>query len=215
MAIDYTLIAYAVGAALVIIGFIILRRSGYLDMSSGKKSIMVIQPASKRFFDLPITRETENTLEAKRRGIPHRYFKSGPAWSGDKGVTRFLGIEGNAYTAIVTDDSPAKTLRLSQALKILWGNEYYDKKLPNEQKQILEHHVFGVTVQPDAVPITDKKMTISAENVDKENIKMAMDALGKNIKKKGKTDWNQILLGFAGGALIVWIAANMHWIRVA
>ena len=214
MAIDYTLILYAGGAALVIIVFILLRRSGYLDMSSGKKSIMVIQPASKRFFDLLITRETENTLEAKRRGIPHRYFKSGPGWSGEKGVTRFLGIEGNAYTAIVVDDKPAKTLRLSQALRILWG-EYYDKKLPNEQKQILEHHVFGVTVQPDAVPSEDKKMTISAENVDKENIKIAMDAQGKRLKKKGKTDYMTLFYGSCIGGFIVYVLVNMHWLRVA
>ena len=213
MAIDYTLILYAAGAALVVVGFILLRRSGYLDMSSGKKSIMVIDPTSKRFYDLAILKETENTLEAKRRGVPYRYFKSGPGWNGEKGVTRFIGLEGTAYTAIVTDDNPKVIKPLSQAMKFILGEGY--QKIPQPQREVIEHHVYGVTVQPDAVPMTDKKMTISAENVDKENIKIAMDAQGKRLKKKGKTDYMTLLYGACIGGFVVYVLVNMHWLRAA
>jgi len=212
MQLDNTTFFIAAGVAFVLGSLILARRSGYLGGANVKKSIMVLQPRDKRFFDLNILKETETSLEAKKEGKPHRYFKSGPGWSGSKGSTRFIGIEGNAYTAVIVDDKTV-TMRLPQAIKILFGDAY--KKIPDPQRLILENHVFGVTVKPEEIPKEDKDRKLSAEDVNTENLKIAADSIGKRLAKKGKFDWIPYLTGFAFGCLIIWVAANLKWIPVA
>lgn len=210
MQLDTTTIIIIVGAIIAVGVIVFTRKPDILDMNA-PKTLMVLQPSSKRYFDLPV-HETESSLEGKRENIDHRYYKAGPGWVGKKGAVRFLGIEGNAYTAIVKDNAPVK-MRLSQAVKILLGDAY--EKMPAPQRQIIEHHVFGVTVVPEEIPLIDKNRMVSGESVDDETDKKALKHLANAMKDKGKMDWTNVLLGFLGGALIVWMAANMHWIKVA
>jgi hypothetical protein len=181
-------------------------------VANGKKTIMVLSPRDKRFYDTN-AQETEKSLEGKRGKTEFRYWKTGPGWSGEKGVVRFLALDGNAYTAAVIDDKPV-TVKLPEALRVLWGKDAYEK-MPKPLKQILENHVFGVTIVPSEVPSEDKTRVISAENVDKENIKIAMDVLGKRLKNKGKMDWMATFVGVAIGGFLVYILCNIHVLPVA
>jgi hypothetical protein len=201
---------------IVVIFFVIVfLRARRIVLSN--KVITVLQPRDKRAFDLPITEETDTALICRKiggKGVERRFYKAGPGWHYINGAVRFFGLEGKGYTAILPEgaDKP-KTMTLPNALKSLWGEEAY-KKAPEKLREVVENHVFGVTIIPDKIPDDDKFKTISSENIDKENIKDAMDVLGKKLRQKNKMDRNTFIFGLIGGALIIYILCNMHIIPV-
>ena len=214
MQLDNTTIYIIVGAIIIFLTLIFFQRTGRLDMKKTSKSIDVLRPRDKRAFTMPIIAETEISLRCpKKDGVYWRFYKTGPGWTFPKGVTKFFGIEGTAYTAVLRNDKPV-TMRLSQALQTLWGIDEY-KKIPSQLRDIIEKHGFGVTISPEKIPDEDKTGGLSAANVDDENDQKAMDRLAKAMKDKGKIDYTHVLLGFLGGIVIAWIAVSMHWIRVA
>jgi hypothetical protein len=214
MQLDSTTILIIIGAAITLGILMVLRGTGRLKTRKTSKSIDVLRPRDKRAFTMPIIAETEISLRCpKKEGVYWRFYKTGPGWTFPNGLTKFFGIEGTAYTAVLRNDKPV-TMRLSQALQILWGIDDY-KKMPPQMREIVEKHSIGVTISPEKIPDEDKTGSLSAANVDDENDQKAMDRLAKAMKDKGKIDYTHVLLGFLGGIVVAWIAVSMHWIRVA
>lgn len=207
------------GAAILAVGGIAyfqMQKGGNSNPGSGgaKKSILVFSPKDKRGKEIKIKEETETRLDCGKVGsVDVRFYKTGPGWNFPNGVTKFLGIEGTAYTALAIDDKP-RNVTLSEALRVLWGPAAYEK-MPQALKDPLEKHRFGVTIQPERVPEEDKAMKITAEDRDKENIKVGMEELRKNMQKKGKIDWVQAASFIAIGILVGVFLVNWNVIKLA
>ncbi|MFX0209083.1 MAG: hypothetical protein ACFFDT_24075, partial [Candidatus Hodarchaeota archaeon] len=160
----------------MVIVFIIRRRGGSL---SGK-TISVFRPRDKRIFDIPVSEETDEWLICRKignMGVERRFLKAGPGWTYTSGAVRFLGLEGKGYTVIL-NEGEEKEVTLLNALKSLWGDAY--NSAPQKLREIVENHTFGITVIPTKVE-GDEQYTVSSENIDKENIKDAMEVLGKKL----------------------------------
>ena len=186
----------------------------FVQSSGGKKSIIVFSPKDKRAKEIRIKEETETRLDCGKVGtVDIRYYKTGPGWNFPGGVTKFVGIDGVGYTAVIVDDKP-RQLKLPQALQILWGQEAYDK-MPKALKDPLERHTFGVTITPESVPDEDKNLKINAEDRDKENIKTGMEELRKNMKNKHKLDWMTLLQGAAMGIVVGILLVSFKVIKLA
>ena len=199
----------AVGAGAVI--WLQMRKGdgGLALPSGGKKKIIVLQTRDKRAYELPINKERELTLETKKDGRPRRYYKAGPGYTLPNGTTIFFGLEGTAYTAVVKDDKP-KSLGLPAALKSIWGDLAY-QKMPNELRDPLEKTQYGVTIYPEKIDVEGDKYTdLTAESVDDENDKKALNHLGNTLKNSKKMDWMTFLQGGAVMGFIVYILANLH-----
>ena len=186
----------------------------FVQSSGGKKSIIVFSPKDKRAKEIRIKEETETRLDCGKVGtVDIRYYKTGPGWNFPGGVTKFVGIDGTAYTSLIVDDKP-RNVTLSEALRVLWGPTAYDK-MPPSLKDPLEKHRFGVTIKPEEVPTEDKTLKINAEDRDKENIKAAMDELRHNMKNKHKIDWQTLLLGAMGGIIVGVLLVSFKVIKLA
>jgi hypothetical protein len=185
---------------------------GGIVSSGGKKKIIILQTRDKRAYELPIKRERELTLEAKKDGKERRYYKAGPGFTLPNGTTIFFGLEGSAYTAIVKDDK-SQSMGLPAAMRSLWGDQAYDK-MPQALKEPLEKHRFGVTIYPEKIANEDKMVELTAESVDDENDKKALDHLGNALKNNKKMDWMTFLQGAAIGLAVCYILANMHVLPV-
>lgn len=209
------LAAAGLGVAGVAAAAWVMRRNGGTPTGggSGKKSIIVFSPKDKRGKELRIKEETETRLDCGKVGsVDVRYYKTGPGWNFPGGATRFLGIDGTAYTSVILDDKP-RQVTLPEALRILWGDAAY-AKMPQTLKDPLERHQIGVTIQPTEVPTEDKNLKINAEDRDKENIKAGMDELRHNMKNKHKPDWAQLGGAAAIGILIGVLMVNWNVIKL-
>lgn len=222
-----SIIAYVISEPLIIVAAVIgvvgigiiiyLNKKGenpFVASSSGKKSIIVFSPKDKRAKEIKIKEETETRLDCGKIGtVDVRYYKTGPGWNFPGGVTKFIGIDGTAYTSVILDDKP-RTVKLSEALQFLWGWDAYNK-MPAALRGPLEKHQFGVTIYPEKVPDEDKNLKINAEDRDKENIKTGMEELRKNMKNKHKMDWMTLLQGAALGIVLGIMLVSFKVIKLA
>ena len=207
-----------VGAAIIII---VLRRGDGGNVSlpgnggggRGKKSIDVLRPRDKRAFTMPISAETEIALQCPKKDNVHwRFYKSGPGWTFPNGAVKFHGIEGTAYTAVIRNDQNV-TLKLANALRILWGDDAYDKT-PKALKEIIEKHQFGVTIYPEKIPDADKQGGLSAIDIDSENDAKVIEHIAKAVEGKKKMDWMTFLQGGAVFAFVVLLLCLFHVIPI-
>jgi len=86
------------------------------------KEVLLLRPRDKRGLKIPVVKETDIGLICKTiKGIARRYIKMGCAWTftmGGKVVTRFFGIEGTGYTAIVKGGTKVR-VSLEEAVRDL------------------------------------------------------------------------------------------------
>ena len=90
-------------------------------------------PSDHRFIELDIEEETAVSLECKKKkGFPlQRFFKYHPGFTGlagriiKKPVTKFLAIEGTAYTWKIEEGVNKLLGNLNDAVRSIWGEEFY------------------------------------------------------------------------------------------
>jgi len=138
-------------------------------------------PADHRFIDLNIEEETSVSVQCKKvKGMPiQRFFKYHPGFTGivgrfmKKPVTRYLGIEGTAYTWQINCGRYVKLGGLQDAVKTVWGEEFY-ATVPENQKELLKASRIEVTVGLDEAPLTPAGMrSISEEDIKQEEDRQA------------------------------------------
>ncbi len=208
------LIAIAFGA---VVAIVIVMRGGAIGLklggNSNKKSIDVRRTRDKRAFTMPITSETEIALHCpKKEGVHWRFYKSGPGWTYPNGSAKFDGIEGSAFTSVIKNDKPV-TLKLAEALRILWGEVAYDN-MPKPMKEVVEKHQFGVTVYPEKISDEDKAGGLSAMSIDDENDAKVISHIAKAVEGKKKMDWNTVLMGIAVGIVLGIMLVNFKVIKL-
>jgi len=145
-------------------------------------------PADHRFIDLDIDEETSISVQCKKKkGMPlQRFFKLHPGFTGivgrilKKPVTRYLGMEGTAYTWRIDAGSWHKIGTLEDAVRSLWGEAFWET-VPERQQDKLTESRIQVTVGLDKAPLTPAGM----RSISEEDIKQEED------RRASKTFWEE------------------------
>jgi len=165
-----------------------------------RKEVLFLRPRDRRGERIPITRETSTSAWCEKHNPIARFIKLGPGYvftEGGKAVTRFWGIEGTAYTALVEEGRELK-LSVKEYLQALWGDKFYDK-IPKEQKEAIESDVVGITVEPKPVEERFDVPPRSEEFLNDEDDAVILTRIAKAQQQSVKREFYQMLIGIALG----------------
>lgn len=176
----------------------------FTSKNKNVKEILFFRPRDKRGERLVITKETDRSVFCERSTPVHHFIKIGPAFTfkdGGKTVTRFLGIEGTAYTAVMKGKDKFEQ-SIETTLRLLWGNKIYEK-LPQKMREAVEKDKIGITIEPEKIDAEALNLEpLSSDEVNDEGDATILDRLAKfgaaeNMKQKlmGNLIW--LALGFA------------------
>lgn len=164
-------------------------------------------PADHRFIDLDIDEETAVSVQCKKKkGMPlQRFFKLHPGFTGivgrflKKPITRYLGIEGTAYTWQIENGRWKKLGGLQDAVRTLWGEDFY-ATVPERQKDLLEESRIQVTVGLDEAPLSPAGMrTISEEDIKSEEDRRASKVFWEEHKSQQRGFYINMILAAGTG----------------
>jgi hypothetical protein len=208
------------GVLIVLIGlgayyyFNVLNKGG----SGTKKKLVLIRPGEKRALEIDITKETAHWLYCKTvEDVPRKFYKVAPGYVFPN-VTKFFAIEGIGYTADIRtpENTQPEPTTIDKALRILWGDEKYER-MPKSNRKLVEDTRWGLTISIEAYEGEDMP-NISSEALREKDDEAVLKILAEDAEnqgKKAKFDFQQILIGVAIGALIVYIMVNQGWLKVA
>ena len=169
--------------------------------------VQKFSPSDHRFIDLDIEEETSvSILCKKKKGMPpQRFFKHHPGFTGivgrfiKKPVTRFLGLEGTAYTWQIEAGRYKKVGSLEKALRTVWGEDFW-QTVPDKQKAACETSRIQVTVGLDEAPLTPPGMrAISEEDIKQEEDRRASKTFWSEHGAKMQGYIINLLLGIGTG----------------
>jgi hypothetical protein len=220
-ALDFLFTPYGIMIMVIVIGgafiyywFVIRESSG----SGTKKTLVLIRPGEKRALEIPIIKETAHWLYCKTvEEVPRKFYKVAPGYVFPN-VTKFFAIEGIGYTADAKtpENVTPEPTTIDKALRILWGDEKYEK-MPKSNRKLVEDSRWGLTIAIEAYE-GEELPNISSEALREKDDEAILKILAEDAlenEKKGKFDLQQILIGAAIGALLVYIMVNQGWLRVA
>jgi hypothetical protein len=162
-------------------------------------------PGAHRFIDLGIDEETAISVQCKKvKGMPiQRFFKLHPGFTGivgriiKKPITRYLGIEGTAYTWSLKSGKWEKLGTLGEGLRTIWGEDFYGT-IPQTMRDKIEESKIQVTIGLDESPLTPEGMrSISEEDIKQEEDRRAAQTLWQEHQSAQKGFYINLLL--AGG----------------
>lgn len=167
-------------------------------------------PADHRFMDLAIDEETSISVTCKKtKGMPaQRFFKLHPGFTGvvgrflKKPITRYLGIEGTAYTWQIENNKWKKLGTLADSVRAVWGEDFWTT-VPTNKREQLEDSRIQVTVGLDEAPLTPAGMrSISEEDIKQEEDRRAAQVFWEEHKSQTRGFYiNMILAGGTGFAI--------------
>jgi len=175
----------------------------------GNQVIKII-PADHRFIDLAIDEETAISVQCKKlKGMPvQRFLKLHPGFTGivgrflKKAITRYIGIEGTAYTWKIEEGRWKKLGSLAKAIRGVWGEDFW-ATVPKTQREKLEESRIQVTVGLDKAPLTPAGMrSISEEDIKQEEDRQASKTFWREHGSRDRGFYiNMILAGGTGFAI--------------
>lgn len=202
----------AVGAVGVVVLVIF-----YLFIFGGKgkmrKEVLFLRPRDKRGERLDVTRETDRSVLCENSNPVHRFIKAGPAWvfkDGGRTVVRFIGIEGNAFTAFIKDGGPVK-MAIDEFLKSIWTPQIYEK-LPEKLKKAVENPKVGIIVEPAPIDVETLGLPkLTSDDVNDEGDAVVLSRLAKGseptLKERLYTNLVWLFLGIGIAAIL----SNFGW----
>lgn len=168
------------------------------------KKVLLLRPRDRRGKSLTVTQETDLGLVCKpSKGVTHRFIKVGPSWvfhEAGRMVTRFLGLEGTAYTAIVKGDELIN-VSIKDFLIFLWDEKFYDA-IPKVQKDKVETDVIGVTIKVQGIDEEEAGLsTLTADDINDENDNIVLSKIAEPQKAStSQTIMNNIIWLVLGAA---------------
>lgn len=177
--------------------------------------VLLLRPRDKRGLTVPVVLESDIGLTCKKTGgIVRRFIKAGCSWtfaSKTKVVTRFLGLEGTAYSAIVRGQKQIK-LSLEQVLRLAWDDDFYER-LPPERKKPIEKDKWGITIEVEPVKEEGEELVkISSDDVHDAAETVILDKISKAQKSSKKMEVYQFIMGAIAGAFIMYLAVMQGWL---
>lgn len=178
----------------------------FLRPWAGNQVIKFI-PEDHRFVDLDIDEETSISVYCKKKkGMPpHRFLKKSPGYTGivgrflKKPVTRYLGVEGTAYTWKIDAGSWHRVGNLDEAVRTIWGEKFWNE-VPEPMREKLEESRITVTVGLDKAPLTPPgHRSISEEDIKSEEDRKAAETFWQERQRAQRGMYiNMLLAGMAG-----------------
>lgn len=164
------------------------------------KKVLLLRPRDRRGKSLTVTQETDLGLVCKAsKGVTHRFIKVGPSWvfhEAGRMITRFLGLEGTAYTAIAKGGDIVN-VSVKEFLIFLWDQKFYDA-IPEVQKDKVEMDVIGITIKVQAIDEDEAGLhTLTADDINDENDNIVLS----KIAEPQKTSTSQTIMNN-----VIWLA---------
>jgi len=163
-----------------------------------RKEVLFLRPRDRRGEILEVTRETDRSLICEKSNPLHRFIKTAPGYTfidGGKPVTRFWGIEGTVYTALIKGGEEIR-MKLTDFLRDAWGKTY--DKMPEKLKKLVEN--VDVIVEP--VPIKPEEHglpTLSSDEINDEADAIMLSRLAHVAKPETRREFYQMLIGIGLG----------------
>lgn len=157
------------------------------------KKVLLLRPRDRRGQSLSVVQETDLGLVCKPiKKVTHRFIKVGPSWvfhETGRMVTRFLGLEGTAYTALAKGDDIVN-ISIKEFLEFLWGKEFYGA-IPEVQKSKVETDVIGITIKVQKIDEEEAGLNpLTADDINDENDNIVLS----KIAEPQKTDLSQSII---------------------
>jgi len=96
-------------------------------------------------------------------------------------ITRFLGLEGTAYTAIVKGDELVN-VSIKDFLIFLWDEAFYDA-IPKVQRDKVETDVIGVTIRVQKIDEEETGLNpLTADDINDENDNIVLSKIAEPQK---------------------------------
>jgi len=179
------------------------------------KKVLLLRLRDYRGQDLTVSQETDLGLFCKAvKGVTHRFIKVGPAWvfhEGGRMITRFIGIEGTAYTGLIKGDGTVN-VSVKDFLVFLWGEVFYNG-IPKEQRDKVENDVIGITVAVERGDEEDSGLpTLTASDINDENEAVVLNKLADPSDKKTGDTFMKTVINFLLGASVMYFAIHQGWL---
>jgi len=187
------------GAAIVITALLAFIAFKFLATRKPVKEVMFLRPRDRRGERLLVTRETDRSIWCERATPIHRFIKFGPAYEFHEGgrlVTRFLGIEGSAYTADLSTPNP-EPLKMTLS-EILEEFPWY-KKLPQKFKEQVEKTKYGIVVDVKKIDVKGLP-ELTSDDVNDEADAVILQRIAQGTKVSTvKREFYQLMVGIGLG----------------
>jgi hypothetical protein len=214
-------------AAVAAVGFVVyLSQSG---VSKIRKTVTFLMPGERRGVELKVTKETDFGLYTKKtEGVTRRFIKLARGYTirrgGSNNIT-FFGLEGTIFTA-----APGKiTMKrsLSETLKFLWGEPFYEQ-IPDPERRIIETGEVGVTIEIEPSDLSQvgideeteseegrRILRMSSVDVNAETDAQVLETIANANKPTGakNRELYQMLIGAGLGFGFCLFLHVMGWIR--
>lgn len=163
-----------------------------------RKEVLFLRPRDRRGEILEVTRETDRSLICEKANPLHRFIKTSPGYTfvdGSKPVTRFWGIEGTVYTAVVKGGREIK-MKLTDFLRDVWGKAY--DKMPKEMREAIEN--VGILVEPEPIDAEGYGLpSLSSDEINDEADAIMLGRLAQTTKPETRREFYHILIGIGLG----------------
>ncbi len=167
------------------------------------KKVLLLRPRDRRGKSLSVSQETDLGLVCKAsKGVTHRFIKVGPSWvfhEGGRMITRFIGLEGTAYTALAKGNEIVN-VSVKEFLEFLWGPEFYSA-IPKTQRDKVEEDVQGITIKVQAIDEDEVGLpTLTADDINDENDNIVLAKIAEPQKASTSQNIMNNIIWLALGA---------------
>ena len=188
---------------------------GLVLKPKAKDQVMKIMLRDRRFIDFNVAQENAFSVECEpMKGYPpQRFVKLRPGFTGRvgkflrKAITRYIGIEGTAYTQLI-ESGPKQLGSLADALRGLWGENFYNE-VPESKRQELEESKIMVTIDINPEFNPEDFPEISEEDIFDEQDRKGAETYWEGKKQSEKGAWIQYIFILVAGAGIMAIASKL------
>lgn len=167
----------------------------------------------RRGKTLKVMKENDIGLTCKKMdGKTYVIFKSpnGIGYTftgGGRVITKFLAMEGSAYTSVTQDGPIEVKVTLLNYLKQIWGDKFFPafySSLPRDQKEALDTDTIGVTVEVEPVtgPAGSGATTAAIAIDEKRQLIEIILEKAKDRRKLGASVMQSLMPGLIGALLM-------------
>lgn len=179
------------------------------------KKVLLLRPRDHRGKSLSVVQETDLGLSCKPiKGVTHRFLKIGSSWvfnEGGRMVTRFFGIEGTAYTAIVRAGAMVN-ISVKEFLIFLWDEKFYNA-IPESQRKKVETDVIGITVKISEIIEEEEGLpTLTSSDINDEDDNLILSKIAKPQKINTSQAIMSTIVNFMLGAALMYFVIKQGYV---
>ena len=180
------------------------------------KEVLHLRFRDMRGAQLRIDVETDLGVVCKKvKGVTNRYIKRGSSFVfniGGRMVTRFIGVEGTAYTAYAVSGDDITDVSIPQYLQFVWSPEWY-ATIPQKQRSMIETDVIGMTITPKKVNTKDEELpALTTNEINDEDDARMLQKFVEGSMPKTAADMYKTIITLALGAFFMYFVIKQGYI---